>query len=176
MVVSSPIKDVKTIEQIKSIYAGKNEFTNLLLFLLAINTGINLKDLLNLNIKNIRNKQFISIENKKAIPLNSEIKTLVEKITADKDDDEPLFTGYKGNRLERSTVFYKFKDVCTELALGEEINVSSWRKTFGYHYYQRYKDLSYLQWFFNQTGVEETLKFIDVKENMNLRFKEGILL
>ena len=42
--------------------------------------------------------------------------------------------------------------------------------------YMKYKDLSYLQWLFNQSKATETLKFIDVNENMNLRYQEGVYL
>ena len=42
--------------------------------------------------------------------------------------------------------------------------------------YMKYKDLSYLQWLFNQSKVTETLKFINVNENMNLRYQEGVYL
>lgn len=38
--------------------------------------------------------------------------------------------------------------------------------------YMKYKDLSYLQWLFNQTNIKFALKFIDVDENMNLRYRE----
>ena len=44
------------------------------------------------------------------------------------------------------------------------------------HYYHKYKDLSYLQWLFNQTNINMALKFIDEDENMNLRYRDGISL
>ena len=62
------------------------------------------------------------------------------------------------------------------MRLSENYSVASWRKTFAYHYYQKYKDLSYLQWLFNQGSVDRTLNFIGENENMNLRFKEGVKL
>ena len=71
---------------------------------------------------------------------------------------------------------YSFKEICKELALPDSISVASWRKTFAYHHYQKYRDLSYLQWLFNQTRVTVTLQFIEEKENMNLRYREGVIL
>lgn len=176
MVVSSPIKDIETIQQIKILYQKQGEDKHLLLFLLAINTGANLKDLLDLNVEDIKDKEFLALENRKTIPLNDEIKILVKQITENKKLDEPLFSGKRKSRCERTAVFYKFKSIRDELALDENINVSSWRKTFGYMHYKKYKDLSYLQWFFGQNSVEQTMEYIGIKENMNLRCKEGIAL
>ena len=51
VIVASPIKDTKVIDLIKDLYKKKMQFQNLLLFTLAINTGLNLKDLLNLKVK-----------------------------------------------------------------------------------------------------------------------------
>ena len=96
MKISLPIKNKAEIDSIKDLYRKNHQISELLMFTLAINTGIDLIDLLNL----------------KVIDVN----------------------------------------------------------------YMKYKDLSYLQWLFNQSKVTETLKFIGVKENMNLRYREGVCL
>lgn len=173
--VSSPIKDIYTIEKIKELYKIKNMPRDLLLFELGINTGINLKNILLLRVKDVKNKNYL-VESDKTYPLNENLKNLISEIIKDKKRSEYIFQTKFGNKLDRSTVFNSFKDICRELALPEDISVASWRKTFGYHHYQKYKDLSYLQWLFNQSKVTETLKFIDVDENMNLRYSEGVCL
>ena len=58
--VNSPIKDIKIIEQIKELYKKKGAIRDLLLFTLAINTGINLLDLLKLNIGDARGKFYLN--------------------------------------------------------------------------------------------------------------------
>lgn len=176
MTVSSPIKDIQTIEKIKELYKKKNMTRDLLLFELAINTGANLKDLLQLDVKNVVNKHYLVVNRQKSFPLTEDIKKLIAKMTENRSASEPLFKTAKGNRLDRVFVFYSFKSICEELGLSKDITVASWRKTFAYHHYQKYKDLSYLQWLFNQTSVNMTLKFIDVKENMNLRYQQGVCL
>lgn len=173
--VSSPIKDIYTIEKIKELYKIKNTSRDLLLFELGINTGINLKKLLKLRVKDVKNKCYL-VENNKTYPLNEKLKELISEVIKNKKHLDYLFQTKSGNKLDRSTVFHSFKDICRELVLPEDISVASWRKTFAYHHYQRYKDLSYLQWLFNQSKVTETLKFIDVNENMNLRYQEGVCL
>lgn len=176
MVASFPIKDVETIKQIKKLYAAKNDYSGLLLFDLSINTGANLKDLLELNVGDIKDKIYFSLDGKKSVLLNNQILELVKKVIARRSLDSPLFVGLKGHRLDRNIVFCRFKDICRELALSEHITIASWRKTFGYHHYRKYRDLSFLQWYFNQYGVDVTMQYIGVEENMNLRCREGICL
>ena len=161
---SIPIKNIQEINCIKDLYRQKNQISELLMFTLAINTGIDLINLLNLRVKDIKNKKYLCIEKNKSIPLNEEILKLIAEVIKDK------------NKRHRTTVFYSFKNIIAELGLRNKYSVASWRKTFAYHYYHKYKDLSYLQWLFNQTNINMALKFIDEDENMNLRYRDGISL
>lgn len=175
MTLSSPIKNICTIEQIKELYKKKNMLRDLLMFELGINTGMTLKNLLKLKVKDVKNKYYLT-DGTKTFPLNENIRELISEITNNKKASEYLFKSKFGRCMDRGTVFYSFKEICKELALPDSISVASWRKTFAYHHYKKYRDLSYLQWLFNQTRVTVTLQFIEEKENMNLRYREGVIL
>ena len=146
MVASIPIKSIDEIELIKDLYRKKNQLQELLMFTLAINTGLGLLELLNLKVKDVKGKHYLSIGKQKSIPLNSEIIHLVEEFAENKKTSELLFQNSRGSKLGRTAVFYDFKDI------------------------------SYLMWLFNQHSVNIAFKFIDVEENMNLRFREGVCL
>lgn len=176
MVASLPIKSIDEIELIKDLYRKKNQLQELLMFTLAINTGLGLVELLNLKIKDVKGKHYLSYGKQKRIPLNTEIINLLEEFTEDKKLSGFLFQNSKGQKLDRTWVFHNFKTHLEELGLKEKYSVASWRKTFAYHYYEKYKDISYLMWLFNQHAVSVAFKFIDVDENMNLRFREGVCL
>ena len=141
---------------------------------LSINTGIYLKDLLELKVRDVKNKQYLTVGKNKVVPLTDEIQEVIKKAINGCKLDAPLFQGKVGQQLDRTSAFYIFKVICTELGVQDKYSVLSWRKTFAYHYYMKYKDLSYIQWLFNQGTVERTLSFIGVEENMNLRFREGV--
>ncbi len=173
---SIPIKDIDMINKMKDLFLSKGELRGYLLFILSINTGINLKELLGLKVKDVKNKQYLKIGRNKSVPLNSDIQALIVKVVDGCKADDPLFKGRFGRPLDRTSTFYIFKAICTELGVEDKYSVASWRKTFAYHYYQKYKDLSYLQWLFNQSTVEQTLKYIGIDENMNLRFRDGVAL
>lgn len=176
MTISSPIKDLQEIKLIKSLYRKKNQIRDLLLFTLAINSGFDLNTLLNLKVKDVKDKNYLLCENQKMIPLNNEILDLIPQVIKGHELSAPLFVTSRGSRIDRTTVFYSFKHICSELGLSKKYSVASWRKTFAYHHYQKYRDLSYLQWLFNQTTVQLTLRFIEENENMNLRFRDGVEL
>ena len=74
---SIPIKNIQEINCIKDLYRQKNQISELLMFTLAINTGIDLINLLNLRVKDIKNKKYLCIEKNKSIPLNEEILKLI---------------------------------------------------------------------------------------------------
>lgn len=176
VVANLPIKSIEEIELIKDLYKKKNQLRDLLMFTLAINTGLGLLELLNLKVKDVKGKYYLSFDKHKSVPLNDEIMQLVEEFTENKKSSEFLFQNSKGKPLDRTWVFHSFKIHLEELGLKEKYSVASWRKTFAYHYYEKYKDISYLMWLFNQHTVSVAFKFIGIEENMNLRFREGVCL
>lgn len=176
VIASLPIKNTEEIKLIKDLLKQKNQIRDLLMFTLAINTGLELVELLNLKVKDVKGKRYLSFGKQKCVPLNDEIVELIEQVTKDKKLSEFLFQNQWGNKIDRSGVFYAFKNIYSELGLSRKYSVASWRKTFAYHYYEKYKDISYLMWLFNQNAISSAFKFIDVEENMNLRFREGVCL
>jgi len=174
-----PIKDLNTIKKIKEYYIRRHNYRDLLLFLLSINTGLKLKFLLNLNVFDVQDKDSININNDnksitKKIFFNDELKWLIEKTTFNSNANDPLFKSKRGVRLERTTVFRNFKRVCKTLMLNDKISILSLRKTFGFHYYLKTKDLLFLQNFFNQPSISSTIDFIGINKdfdcNYNLSF------
>jgi integrase len=151
-----PIKDKNIVKQIKTYYRNRKMYRELLLFTLAINSGMKLVDLLNLNIKDVS----VVLKTKSGVEfaLSDEVKDLIEKVAKDREPIEPLFG-----------VFYSFKETCKSLGLN--YSVDSWRKTFGYHYYKKYNDLTFLQWYFNQRLIQETLDYIEADDSIGARFQ-----
>ena len=173
---SLPIRNVAEINLIKEYCKRKGKVRELLMFTLAINTGINLKDLLALRVKDVKDKLYLNLSRNKSIPLNEELLSLISLAVEGKNGADYLFQTDSGLPLNRVTAFNIFKEIYFELGLNEKYSVSSWRKTFAYHYYNKYQDLAYLMWLNNQSTVKTALDFIGLEENMNLRFREGVCL
>lgn len=176
MTTSLPIKDIKEIKAIEKLFTKKKQTSQLLMFLLSINTGIGFTELLNLKVKDVKDKTCLLLGKQKSIPLSSKIIKLINQEIKNKKSSDYLFKNSKGNKCDRGLVFYTFKDNCEELGLSENYSPASWRKTFAYHHYLKYKDLSYIGWLFNHNSINQTLKYIDVIENINLRYRKGVVL
>ena len=56
MTTSLPIKDTNEIKAIEKLFIKKKQTSQLLMFLLSINTGIGLTELLNLKVREVKNK------------------------------------------------------------------------------------------------------------------------
>ena len=171
-----PITDKILLEEIKQFYKASGNTRDLLIFMLALNTGLKLSEILDLNIGDVRNKTAITIKHRsydenRIIPLNRSIQKLISKFIEDKADSEILFKSQQGKRMDRTTVYRNFQEMCRALNLDKTISFASLRKTFGYHYYLKFKDLTFLQWLFNQSKVEETMRYIGINEQIDSRFQ-----
>lgn len=133
MKASLPIKDIEMINKMKDLFLSTGNHRGYLLFVLSINTGINLKDLLALKVKDVKNKKYLIFGDKKVILLNNEVQEIIKNFIKDSKTDEPLFKSRSGNSLDRVFVFNIFKGICMKLGVQDKYSVASWRKTFAYH-------------------------------------------
>ena len=88
MTINLAIKDTKTIDNIKLLYRKQNNYRDLLLFEIGINTGFALNDMLKLRVKDVKNKQYLVLENSKTFPLNDNMKELILTLIKDKNNND----------------------------------------------------------------------------------------
>ena len=90
----------------KDLFLSKGEIRGYLLFVLSINTGIYLKDLLELKVRDVKNKQYRTVGKNKVVPLSDEIQEVIKKAIDGCKLDAPLFQGKVGQQLDRTSAFY----------------------------------------------------------------------
>ncbi len=144
-----PIKNKKGIQKVEKLLEKQSK-RDLLLFVMGINCGLRISDILKLNISDVRNKTHIHITEKKTgrykkFPINSKLRPMLEKYIKERRDNEPLFLSHLENRLDRGTAYYTIKNACKKAKLSGKIGTHSMRKTFGYHHYRQFKDVVILQ-------------------------------
>ena len=136
-----PIRDKQAIEKIKKNLA--NQRRNLLLFILGINNGLRISDLLNLKVKHVKGLkagEYISI---KEVKTRKDNILMVNKAThkalkayfdtTDLKDDDPLFISSKTKKaLTKSAANHLVKRWCEEVGLIGNYGTHSLRKTFGF--------------------------------------------
>lgn len=175
MKATLPIKNLEDVERIKNKYREKGLYLDLLMFLLVINTGLKMTTLYEMKVSQIKGKKYIPIAKGITFLLSEEMIELINIVTKDKEPSDLVFTRRNKDKASRYYYYVNFKDVCAELNI-YNTSVESWRRTFGYHHFQKYHDLFFLQWYFNQNTAEQAMDFIDIKEPMSARFKEGLEL
>lgn len=170
MKVVEPIKSKKDIKRLESYLQKKNE-RNFLLFVMGINIGLRISDILSINVGDVKNRSYIKIIEKKThkykkIPINSKLKYLLKNFVKNRNDDEPLFFTQRKNRLDRIQAYKILKDACTKIGLNYNIGTHSLRKTFGYHHYKQFKDIVILQKIFNHSTTSITLRYIGIDQDI----------
>ena len=166
-----PIRDKRKIKQVKSILK-KTGFRNYLMFLLGINSGLRISDILKLKVKDVKNVDFIEIKEQKTqkykrFPITNCYKPLLDKYTEDMYPEDWLFNSKKGNHsITRIQAYRIISRACRKAGITNKIGTHTLRKTFGYHFYQEKKDVALLQTIFNHSTPTVTLRYIGINQDM----------
>lgn len=169
MTIVEPIRSITDLKKVESVLAKQSQ-RNLLFFTIGTNCGLRISDILALNVGDVRGKTHIQIIEKKTgkfkkFPINAKLKPMFEKYTKNRKADEPLFKTIFQNRLERVAAYYIIRNACKEAGLQERVGTHTMRKTFGYHHYQKFKDVAMLQKIFNHSSPQITLRYIGIEQD-----------
>ena len=184
-----PIRDTKTIKNMRAIL--KSQATrNELLFILGINVGLRISDILKLKVKDLTK---LNTKAPKDYVIITEIKTrktkkfyigdIVKKVIENymKENDNPGFDTYiflsrKGINMPitRQQAYRIINNAAESLGIVErndqgnlihgEIGTHTLRKTFGYHSFQNGTSLELLMDLFNHSSKTQTLRYIGITE------------
>ncbi|WP_254391849.1 tyrosine-type recombinase/integrase [Terribacillus sp. DMT04] len=139
-----------------------------MLFLLGINTGLRVGDLLKLKASELRRKKKIVIyegKTKKPRTINvSNIYTEIQDYLKGLDS-EWLFPSRKGDKPITPTQAYRQLNKAGRMVdIEEGIGTHTMRKTFGYWFYKQTKDVAKLQRILNHSRPEITLIYIGITD------------
>lgn len=163
-----PIRDRDKIEQMKQELL-KISYRDYFLFVMGINTGLRISDLLNLKVKDVRDKTYITIKEKKTdktkrFRINYELMQEIEKYIQNMDDEDYLFKSKRSNKpIQRVQAYKIINSVAKKIGL-DEIGTHTLRKTFGYWAYKKTKDVAMLQEIFNHSAPSITLRYIGITQ------------
>ena len=180
MATVEPIKKKCDLKKIEKFLKNQNE-RNYVLFILGINCGLRISDILRLNVENVKNKDYIQLYEKKTgkykkLPINSKIKQILKEYTKNKELTSPLFTTNFNNRMDRITAYRILNTACKENNIDINIGTHTLRKTFGYHFFKKYKDIIILQKVFNHSTPNVTLRYIGLEqEEIDKKYLQFIL-
>jgi len=162
-----PIRNKAKIEHIKEIL-GRRSSRNRLMFVLGINTGLRISDILMLTAQDVHNKQHIEVREKKTgkvrqIKINQNLQaelTSYFKCYKCEESQKKIFD------ISRVQAYRIINGAARTVGLLDRIGTHTLRKTFGYHHYQKHKDVAILQNIFNHSSPSVTLRYIGVDADM----------
>lgn len=171
MNIVQPIRDKEKVEEMKKCLREKN-IRDYLLFMFGINTGLRISDILPLKVKDVKGTHVIIKEEKtdkiKRQKINNALRMALDEYVADKklNDDDYLFPSRKGDSHITRKQAYRVLNGCAKCIGLEEIGTHTLRKTYGYHFYQKTKDVAMLQKLFNHSAPSITLAYIGITQDM----------
>ncbi|MEB4820129.1 site-specific integrase [Bacillus thuringiensis] len=164
-----PIRNPEQIQQIKEYLKEKNA-RNYILFVMGINTGLRISDILKLKVRDLKGSHISMREMKtgkqKRIQITAALKRELRWFNENREDDEYLLKSRQGkNRpIGRSMAYKILSGAAAEFGL-DEIGTHTLRKTYGYHMYMQTKNIALLMEIFNHSSEKVTLRYIGVNQD-----------
>ncbi|OPG98974.1 site-specific integrase [Chryseobacterium mucoviscidosis] len=170
-----PIRNTRKLQQLKELLMDKNE-RDYVLLMVGINTGLRISDILPLQVGDVRGLYIEIIEKKtkkhKRIKINRALREVLDHYIRGKPDSAYLFSGrskkHKSGLVNEPispSMAYKILNGAAQKLSIPEIGTHSLRKTFGYHFYQREKDIALLMELFNHSEESMTLRYLGIKQD-----------
>lgn len=167
-----PIKDKEVLKNFASeLLRNKHGQRDYTIFVFGVFTGLRISDILNLKVNDVKGKLKTNIIEKKTgkkRTLNLMQLTNQIIIYLDEEHDgqsEWLFPSPRDNTKHLAThQFYKIMQKTAESLNLDYIGTHSLRKTFGYSYYKKTKDLTSLMKILNHSSQSVTLRYIGIEE------------
>ncbi|MGN4846292.1 site-specific integrase [Bacillus cereus] len=165
-----PIRNPEQIQQIKEYLKEKSE-RNYILFVMGINTGLRISDILKLKVGDLKGKHISMREMKtgkqKRIEITPRLKRELRWYIEEREDHEYLICSRQGTNkpIGRSMAYKILRSTAEEFGL-DEIGTHTLRKTFGYHMYKQTKNIALLMEIFNHSSERVTLRYIGVNQDV----------
>jgi len=176
-----PIRDREKIEEMKTELL-KRGYRDYLLFVMGINTGLRISDLLKIKVEDVEDKTHIVINEEKTgktkrFLINYKLKSDLEKYIENMQPWEYLFQSQKGTNkpISRVQAYRILRAAAVEIGL-DSVGTHTLRKTFGYFHYHEHKDVALLQELFNHSSPSITLDYIGINQDTMDRTIENFYL
>ncbi|CAM3766430.1 tyrosine-type recombinase/integrase [Mesobacillus thioparans] len=169
----SPITSKNRIDQMKR-YLEAHSSRDYCLFLLGINTGIKLQELLSLRVDDVCNEKrevaaFLSIPHYSNPPIyiNASIRKVLKRYLNENslNSADYLFRSRKTSEpITRQQAYRIINAAAKEAGVMEPVGMTTLRKTFGYHAYSQGVAISLIQKRLQHSSPSETMHFIGLDQ------------
>ncbi|WP_046181184.1 tyrosine-type recombinase/integrase [Domibacillus tundrae] len=162
-----PIRNKEDLDNMKWSLKRHCSERDYILFLLGINSGLRVGDLLELKAKQISGKNEITVKEGKTKKVRrihlKQIREELEQYIHTIGNKEWLFPSRKGDKPITRIQAYRQLNKAAEMAdIKTGIGTHTMRKTFGYWHYKQFRDVAKLQRILNHSHPSITLDYIGI--------------
>ena len=170
----SAVEPIRDDEDLKAFinYLKEQSERDYVMFMVGILTGLRISDILPLRAVDVEGAHLVLHEKKtkkmKRIILHPQLKKVLKDYTMNMKRTDLLFPSRKTGRggklkpISRKRAYEILKLAAEDLGYKNRVGTHTMRKTFGFRYYQQYKDVAELMDIFNHSSQTETLRYIGV--------------
>ncbi len=166
-----PIRDLNIVNAIVSDLKDKPDKKYYILFCIGIYSGLRVSDILPLRVTDVRDKDEIRLYEKKTgklrtYPIPAPLKRVLRAYCRGKKGHEYLIPNPRdGSHIKRGWAWAVIKNACERYHL-HRVGTHTMRKTFGYHFYMKYGDVSMLMEIFNHSHESITLRYLGINKKI----------
>ena len=170
--MSYNVQPLKTSQEIsafqEALSLGTFQKRDQFLFILGINTGLRMGDLLQLRVCDISNRDIAVLQEektkKKRTLYLTEMRPLIDRYIQGMQPNQYLFLSATRRKLTVDGVYKIFQKAANILGRND-IGTHTLRKTFGYHYYKKTHDIATLMIIFNHSNEVVTKRYIGITDS-----------
>jgi site-specific recombinase XerD len=182
------LRDIKQINAIKR-FLKKQSDRDYVLFVFGINTGLKITEMLSIKVEDIMTEQSCIKSYYSWVPKDGEstkevfLNETVQKIlflyiqSANLKSEDYLFLSKRTKMpITRQQAYRIISQAAAQVGIKGKIGTNSLRKTFGFHAYKRGVAISLLQKHFNHSNPSETLKYLGISKNEDIKTQIDVRL
>ncbi len=165
-----PIRDLKQLNDMKE-YLLQHSERDYLIFVLGINSGLRISDLLKLTVEDVQDGSVTIREQKtgktKQFALSDTCNKAINHYLKDTKLTTGLlfaskYSGYTGKPVTREYVWTILNKAADYVGIKANIGTHTMRKTFGYHALRQGVDISYIMECLNHSSPAMTKRYIGI--------------
>ncbi|RNC98251.1 tyrosine-type recombinase/integrase [Lysinibacillus halotolerans] len=169
-----PIRETDWLEEFIN-YFKENNMRDYVMFMVGIHTGLRISDILLLKKKDVLGTHIMLFEKKtgkqKRFIIPRPLKKILDDYIKDLRNTDYLFKSQKTTSsgkqkpIDRTRAYRILQEAAIAIGYPEPIGTHSMRKTFGYNFYSKYKEVASLMKIFNHNKETTTLFYIGVGQD-----------
>lgn len=162
-----PLRTPSEIDAMKKALYELGGERDRFLFTFGINTGLRISDIVPLRVRDVRSRPYVDIVEKKTgktrrvhlLAIQPDIVLYCQAMA----DGQYLFPSRNGGHIG-TVQAYRILVRAGEFLGRDDIGSHSLRKSFGFHYYQRTKDIATLMEIFSHSSASITKRYIGIRD------------